>query len=153
MFDCTRAGHLHPGGSVDYETYRKSYFVDPTPEPRFRYVRSWGAAIYVRDFARALEFYTRVFGPPGYVEGHGTRGWMLGEMSFTLLAGGTGGPTNVELILMLETPGEADRLHAEFLEAGGQGEAPSDQLMYEPLRYAPVTDPFGTTWLLVAKLT
>ena len=41
-------------------------------------------------------------------------------------------------------PEEAERLHAAFLEAGGKGDPPSDSLMYVPIRYCFLTDPFGT---------
>lgn len=137
---------------MDYETYKKTYFVDPPPEPRFAYEGIWGAAIYVKDrFEEALAYYTRVLGPPSYEEGAGTRSWTLGGTTFTLLKEGTGGPTHTELILMMKSPEEAERLHAAFIEAGGHGAPPSDQLMVEPLRYCPVTDPFGMTWLVVAR--
>lgn len=47
---------------------------------------------------------------------------------------------------------EAERLQAAFIEAGGEGVVPSDQLMYEPVRYYPVRDPFGTNILIICPL-
>jgi hypothetical protein len=35
-----------------------------------------------------------------------------------------------------------------FIEAGGTGHAPSDQLMYEKIRSCPVMDPFGTMLMI-----
>ena len=39
-----------------------------------------------------------------------------------------------------------------MIEAGGRGEPPSDQLMYDPIRCCAVTDPHGTSWVLYAHL-
>jgi hypothetical protein len=52
----------------------------------------------------------------------------------------------------MKTPQEAERLQSAFLEAGGNGASPSDQLMYDPVRYCPVQDPFGTAILIIASL-
>ena len=52
----------------------------------------------------------------------------------------------------MQSPAEADRLHAAFIAAGATGPAPSDQLMYEPVRFCPVIDPFGTEILVYAPL-
>jgi hypothetical protein len=70
----------------------------------------------------------------------------------TLLKGKKGNPKNVELNIIMQTPQEADRLQAAFIEAGGVGEPPSDQLMYEPIRFCPVVDPFGTNILIISPL-
>ncbi|MCB8953671.1 MAG: hypothetical protein H6650_16825 [Ardenticatenales bacterium] len=43
-------------------------------------------------------------------------------------------------------------LQTAFFAAGGAGIAPSDQLMYEPIRACPVTDPFGTNILIISPL-
>ena len=52
----------------------------------------------------------------------------------------------------MKTPKEAERLQAAFIEAGGTGPGPSDQLIYEPIRSCPVRDPFGTDILIAAPL-
>jgi hypothetical protein len=137
---------------MDYESYRRSYFVDPQPEPRFEYLGLHGVTLFFSDFEVAVEYYTRVLGSPAYVEGAGTRGWRLGNTWLTLLKGKSGNPQNVEINIVMETPQEADRLRAAFIEAGGKGEPPSDQLMYEPVRFCPVQDPFGTNILIICPL-
>jgi hypothetical protein len=52
----------------------------------------------------------------------------------------------------MQTPAEAERLQAAFIKAGASGKAPSDQMMYEPIRFCPVQDPFGTSILIVSAL-
>jgi len=69
-----------------------------------------------------------------------------------LLQGKSGSPSNVEVILNMETPKQAEQLHRAFIAAGGTGPEPSDQLMYEPIRSCPVRDPFGTDLLIVSRL-
>jgi len=137
---------------MDDESQRAGASADRTPERRFDFDDLSGVALYVEDFAAAEAYYRRVLGPPGFTHGAGTRGWRIGEAWFTLLRGRSGGPKNVELVFQVRTPAEAERLQAAFIEAGGRGEPPSDQVMYEPLRYCPVTDPFGTTLLIVSPL-
>ena len=84
---------------MDYETYRKKYFVDPQPEPRYAYAGIHGLALYFSDYAAAVSYYQRVLGPPGYVESEGTREWQLGDTSLTLLKGASGSPSNLEMIM------------------------------------------------------
>jgi hypothetical protein len=137
---------------MDYEEYRRRYFVDPPPEPRFALRGQRGATLMLQDFDRALEFYSQVFGPPGYVEGAGTRSWLLGDTWVTLLRGNEGNAKNVEVQIEAESPQEAERLHAAFREAGGKGPDPSDEFMHIKLRFCSVRDPFGVDWLIVAPL-
>lgn len=137
---------------MDHAHYREKFFVDPPPESRFEFRGLHGATVYFSDYEAAVNYYTRVLGPPAYVEGEGTCGWQLGNTWLTLLKGKSGNPQNVELNIVMQTPQEADRLHAAFIEAGGAGEPPSDQLMYEPVRYCYVQDPFGTDILVICPL-
>jgi hypothetical protein len=137
---------------VDYETYRREHFTDPAPVPRFGFGGGSGATLYFADYPAAVAFYTEVLGEPGYTEGDATRGWQVGTGWLTLLAGGDGAPRNTEIGLMMETPAEAERLQRAFIAAGGSGIDPSDQLMYDPIRSCPVTDPFGTELLIYARL-
>jgi hypothetical protein len=58
----------------------------------------------------------------------------------------------VEITLSMLAPQQAKKLHQAFIDAGGQGESPSDQLMYQPIRYCPATDPFGTRILIINPL-
>jgi hypothetical protein len=93
-----------------------------------------------------------VLGSPAYVEGEATRGWRIGSGWLTLLQGKQGNPRNVEIGFEVETPEEAEALQRTFLAAGAKGPEPSDQLMYRPVRYCPVQDPFGVEILIVAAL-
>lgn len=136
---------------MDYEAYRKKHFTDPAPQPRFEFSGLMGYALYLQDYQAALDFYTEVLGQPAYVEGEFTHGWQLGNAWLTLFPAQEGKPSSVEVHLKMAAPGDVDKLHAAFLAAGAEGPEPSDELMYEPLRFAMVTDPFGTQFLIVAK--
>lgn len=138
---------------MDYGRYRAKYFVEPLPQPRFAYAGIHGATLFFRDYQAAVAYYEQVLGPPAYVEGNSTRGWRLGNTWLTLLKGGTGLPINVEVPLVMQSPQAAEALQRAFMAAGGQGEAPTDQLMYEPVRCCPVRDPFGTQWLIFSPLS
>jgi hypothetical protein len=137
---------------MNYQEYRAAYFVDPMPEPRYRFSGSFGVTLFFEEFDPAVDYYRQVLGPPAYAEGEGTRGWAIGSGWLTLLGGRSGNPQNVEVTLQVETPEEAERLQRAFIEAGGEGPAPSDQLMYEPIRSCPVRDPFGTELLIISPL-
>jgi hypothetical protein len=136
---------------MDFDAYHRQFYTDPPPAPRFRYGGLHGATLFFGEYAAAVAFYSQVFGPPAYVEGDGTRGWRLGQTWLTLLAG-EGHPQAMEVTLAMPTPAEAEAVQAAFVAAGGQGQPPSDQLMYAPIRYCPATDPWGTAWLIVAPL-
>ena len=138
---------------MDNESYRRNYFVDPQPEPRFEYLGLHGVTLFFSDFKAAVEYYTLVLGSPAYVEGEGTRGWQLGNTWLTLLEWEKGSPRNVEFNIVVKTSQDAERLQTAFIEAGGNGEPPSDQLMYEPVRFCPVVDPFGTNILIFSRLS
>jgi hypothetical protein len=135
-----------------YEAYRKANFAQPPPEPRFHFRGSFGVTLFFAEFDAAVTYYTQVLGPPAYVEGRGTRGWPIGDGWLTLLKGTAGSPRNLEITLETETPEQAEALQRAFVEAGGTGAAPSDQLMYVPIRSCPVVDPFGTEILVIAPL-
>lgn len=137
---------------MDYAAYRKAFFSEPRPEPRFGCVGVRGVSVSVEDHAAALEFYATVFGPPAYVEGADIHGWRLGDAWFTLFRSSAGGPSNSDVTLEMTSPLEAERLHAALIAAGAQGEAPSDQIMYAPVRFCMATDPFGLQWIVVAPL-
>jgi len=137
---------------MDFEEYRKAFYSDPPPEPRYQISGISGVALFIEDFDAAVEYYQQVLGPAAYVEGKSTRGWRVGSDWLTLLQGKAGAPQNMEVILSMETPEQAERLQHAFIEAGGEGPPPSDQLMYEPIRYCPVCDPFGTDLLIISPL-
>ena len=137
---------------MDYDSYRDKYFTKPAPEQRYKFQGIHGVTLYFEAYEAAVGYYTRVLGEPAYVEGAGTRGWRLGNTWLTLLKGKSGNPGNMELNIVMQTPEEADRLQADFIAAGGVGEAPSDELMYEPVRFCSVQDPFGTHILIISPL-
>jgi len=137
---------------MDYDAYRRSYFVEPEPEPRFEVVSTGGAVIFIEEYERAVAYYREVLGEPAYVEGSSTHGWRLGDSWLTVFPSRDGGPRNTEIQILTRSPEEAERLRAAFIAAGGSGPEPSDELMYEPIRSCPVTDPFGTDILVYARL-
>jgi hypothetical protein len=138
---------------MDYETYRANFLVDPAPEQRFAFEGGVWATLYFEDYEAAIRYYTQVLGPPSYVEGEGTRGWRIGSAWLTLLQGKAGNPENIELNFVMDSPAEAERLQAAFVEAGGTGSQPSDQLMYVPVRMCPVVDPFGTEIIVTSVIS
>ena len=137
---------------MDYESYRRNFYVDPQPEPRFEFLGLHGVTLFFSDYEAAVDYYTRVLGSPAYVEGKGTRGWQIGDTWLTLLKWEKDNPRNVEFNIVMKSSQEAERLQAAFIEAGGSGEPPSDQRMYEPVRFCPVTDPFGMQIIVFCPL-
>lgn len=137
---------------MDYSAYRDAHFVKPAPEARFTYTGAFGVTLFYEDFTAAMAYYEQVLGPPAYVEDDDTRGWKIGEGWLTLLKGESRTSRHVEVQVMVATPEEAERFQRAFLEAGGTGPPPSDQLMYEPIRSCPVRDPFGVDWLVFSRL-
>jgi hypothetical protein len=137
---------------MDFETYKQKFYTNPQPKPRFQFNGAFGVALFYENYTEVVEYYSAVLGPPAYVEGEGTRGWRIGEGWLTLFKAKNGAPSNVEITFMMETPTEAEALQRAFIEVGGAGEAPSDQIMYEPIRYCPVRDPFGTDIIVVSPL-
>lgn len=137
---------------MNFEEYRRAYFVEPPPNQRFLFRNSFGVTLFYEDFQEAVAFYTKVLGEPAYVEGEGTRGWPVGEGWLTLLQGKSGNPTNVEIALELPTVEEAEAMQRALLAAGAKGAPPSDQLMYRPVRTCPVTDPFSVDIMIIAPL-
>lgn len=137
---------------MDLEAYRRAYFVEPAPAPRFPFTGAFGTTLYFEAFDEAVAFYAAVLGPPAYVEGDGTRGWPIGSGWLTLLRGADGNPRNVELTFEVATVADAERLQAAFVAAEGRGSPAADRLMYRPLRTCPVVDPFGTELMIVAPL-
>ena len=137
---------------MNYEEYRKKYFQDPVPPERFELHGVLGATLYYGDYPAALAFITQIFGEPVYQEGEFTRGWRLGRSWLTVFPAKRGNPSNADIPVYLSSAEELDRLYAAFIEAGASGDPPEDTLMYEPVRMAILTDPFGVDWNLVAPL-
>ena len=137
---------------MDFEEYRRKYYTDPAPEPRFRFEGIRGAAVYYQDYPTALAFFEQVFGPPAYVEGEFTHGWRLGDTWLTVFPAKQGAPANTEVLIYLQDAGEVDRLFAAMTAAGATGEASVDTLMYVPVHIAVLSDPFGGQFTLVAEI-
>ena len=137
---------------MDYNAYRKKYFVDPPPEPRFEMKGIFGATLFFHDFERAAVYYTQVLGSPAYIEGENTLGWRVGSTWLPLLRAKAANPSNVEINIVTESPQEADRLQNAFIAAGGEGQEPVDDLMYEPLHMCAIRDPFGTEILISSPI-
>jgi hypothetical protein len=137
---------------MDFDSYLQAYFADRPPQPRFRFRGSLGATLSYEDFEEAVAFYGSVLGPLSYVEGDGTRGWPVGAGWLTILKGNQGNPRNVEITFELGTVGEAEGLQRAFIATGADGPAPSDQLMYRPVRSCPVVDPFGVEIMIIRPL-
>lgn len=138
---------------MDYDAYREKYFTTPAPQARFAFAGLHGLTLFFAEYEAAVAYYQRVLGSPAYVEGASTRGWRLGNTWLTLLRGKNGSPQNIEMMVVMETPEEVDRLQAAFLEAGGEADPPTDVLMYEPVHSCSVRDPFGTNILIFSPLS
>lgn len=126
------------------------YFQDV--EPKFDIVGAGFPVAYIQDYERAVGFYTKVFGPPGYIEGEHTKGWQLGETWLTLFPSREGGPQNTEFAVQLSSEKELDRLRTAWVDAGGKASEASIELMYERLYMCSIQDPFGTQILLYSRL-
>jgi hypothetical protein len=137
---------------MDYETYRKKYFADLQPEPRFKFSGAFGATLYYQDYQEALAFYKKVLGPPAYIEGENTHGWKIGETWLTLFPSKSGNPINVEIPFYMASPEEVDRLYQAFIAAGAKGDPPENGIMYRLVRLCVLTDPFGVSILVVCNL-
>lgn len=137
---------------MDYEEYRRRYFADPPPPERFEAQGILGATLYYQDYQGALAFLRQVFGDPVYVEGENTHGWRIGRSWLSVFPAKEGAPINIEIPLYLQRAADVDQLYAAFIEAGASGDEPQNTLIYEPVRMAIVTDPFGATWDLVARI-
>jgi hypothetical protein len=137
---------------MDYQEYRKKYFTNPQPHSKFNFQGNFGVCLFFEDYPKVIKYYTAALGDPAYQEGEFTRGWEIGSGWLTIFKSKSGNPENIEVIFQMETPEEAERLHQALINAGGKGEEPTDELMYEPVRFCPVQDPFGTQLTIISPL-
>lgn len=107
-------------------------------------------SLYPADHRAALDYYAAVFGPLDVENPHdGVWGWRMGSTWLTVFPGKFGpdpeGTTkNVEFAIEMTSREEVDHLFEAFVAAGVRNSvAPNDTVMYEPMRYAYVDDPFG----------
>lgn len=106
-------------------------------------------SFYLRDFNKAVAFYSAVFGPPDADE-ETIKGWRLGDTWLTLFPaiGNTSvldrNPRNAEFAIQVESPAQVDALYETLLRAGATScMKPEDTEMYEPMRFCCVDDPVG----------
>ncbi len=137
---------------MDYAEYREMYYTNPVPKQRYHFLGSFGITLFFEDYKPAISYYKKVLGPPDYVEGTGTKGWRIGAGWLTILKGTSGNPKNVEITFEMKTVNQAEKLQQAFIDAGGKGSPPSNKFMYTPVRFCPVTDPFGTELLVISQL-
>jgi catechol 2,3-dioxygenase-like lactoylglutathione lyase family enzyme len=137
---------------MDEDAYRQAYFTDPAPAPRFPFAGIAGVSLYVKRYKEALAFYSAVLGPPAYREGASTHGWRIGPDWLTLFPAEANGPANMDVTVRLASPAAVADLREAFITAGATSDPPSDQLLYEAVRYARVVDPFGAVWILISPL-
>lgn len=107
-------------------------------------------SLYFKEFAAAVKFYSRVFGPPMYEEDNGqTLGRRMGSTWLTFFPSKYGtnpasNPGNTEFAIQVSSSEEVDTLFQALVDAGAKiGQTPVDTRMYDPMRYAYVDDPFG----------
>ena len=106
-------------------------------------------SFYILDYERAVAFYTTVFGPPPYAQPR-IKGWRLGDTWLTLFPAADlghnpeGNPQNAEFAIEVGEPEAVDRLYDALVAAGAVTvRAPSDTVMYDPMRICVVDDPVG----------
>lgn len=124
----------------------------PTPsEQRHSHILTLNyVSFYLKDLEDAVDFYSRVFGPPQSVdEKLRIYGFRMGTTWLTLLPSRAGthpdsNPRNTEFAIQVASVEEVDRLYAEFIAAGAREcRSPRNTSMYEPMRFSCVDDPFG----------
>lgn len=109
------------------------------------------ASLYLKDYREAIEFYSKVFGPPETPENEldNLTSFRTGSTWLTLFPakGGThpdSNPRNCEFAIQVATPDEVDRMHKAFVDAGAKSAwSPEDTWMYEDMRFSCIDDPFG----------
>jgi hypothetical protein len=137
---------------MEYPTYRNQYFAQPFPIQRYQFCGSFGVTLYFETYQKAVAYYSDVLGSPAYIEGSGTHGWQIGKGWLTLLKGKNGNPQNVEITFEVSTIQQAEKLQQAFIDSGGNGSPPTNEIMYTPVRFCPVVDPFGTQILIISQI-
>ena len=105
-------------------------------------------SFYLKDFEAAVDFYTRILGPPE-TDQETIKGWQIGDTWLTLFPAGAFhrkevNPRNCEIALQVESPDQVDSLYRTLVEAGAEScWEPEDTEMYVPMRFSCVDDPFG----------
>ena len=117
-------------------------------------------SLYLEDFTEAIEFYSRVFGPPETAEEESEiYGWRMGTTWLTLFPSKIGthpgsNPRNSEFAIQVSQPEEVDALHQALIDAGAKEcWSPENTKMYEQMRFSCVDDPFGVRIDIYCPLT
>jgi hypothetical protein len=48
---------------MNYEEYRRRYFVDPQPPQKYKFIGIGGISLYIADYEAAITHYSQVLGP------------------------------------------------------------------------------------------
>jgi len=106
-------------------------------------------SFYIKEYDKAVAFYTAVFGPP-QSDKERIKGWQLGNTWLTLFPSEDAGafpasnPRNAEFAVQVAAPEQVDKLYEALIAAGATaGWQPEDTEMYEKMRFAYVDDPVG----------
>jgi uncharacterized glyoxalase superfamily protein PhnB len=106
-------------------------------------------SFYLKDFDKAVAFYTKIFGLSHNPEPR-IQGWKLGDTWLTLFPAEDLGhdpdanPRNAEFAIQVAMPEQVDVLYHAFLDAGAKSlMPPEDTEMYDKMRFCAVDDPFG----------
>ena len=118
-------------------------------EKNYRVVGLAYPSFYIKEYAKAVAFYTEVFGEPS-TNLERIKGWKLGNTWLTLFPSADQGadpdsnPVNAEFAVEVSRPEEVDLLWAAMVAAGASpGWEAEDTEMYERMRFAYVDDPVG----------
>ena len=128
---------------------------DPAPQnPQdkrpYRVINLNYVSLYLNTLSEAVTFYSRVFGPPESVDQkQDIFGWRMGSTWLTLLPSKAGlepdsNPRSTEFAVQVSAVVEVDHLYQALIAAGAKAcMPPADTVMYEPMRFCCVDDPFG----------
>ena len=136
---------------MDYESYRRKYFVRPAPKKKAGIIGQQGISVYIKDYQAAQKYYSKVFGAPQYIEGPSVTGWALGEAWFSLFPSKEGNPKNVDFSLLMDSREKVEEIFTEFISAGAKGDPPQESLLYVPVYAAFLKDPFGLDWSIIFR--
>jgi predicted enzyme related to lactoylglutathione lyase len=107
-------------------------------------------SVYVKDYDRAIEFYSSVFGVPSEAHDKSDHvGWQMGRTWFTVLPARGGlekdrNPCNAEFAIQVSAVHEVDALFQVLIREGAKHcMPPEDTEMYDKMRFCCVDDPFG----------
>ena len=121
------------------------------PAQKFNIVGLNFVSLYFKEYDKAVEFYTGIFGKSEFYKEEGEKlyGIKMGSTWLTIFPSEIGteknnNPCNTEFAVQVSTPEEVDVLYQTLLEAGCKNcMIPQDTVMYDKMRFCCVDDPFG----------